>query len=166
MNKKLPEQSYLNSILEYNNGILYWKSARPKINIGDIAGSLNKNGYIKIKIDGKIYQIHRIIWKMLIGNDPENDIDHINHIKTDNRIENLRDTNENNKNQSIRKDNTSGYPNILFRKNNKIKYQVRILNNNKHYTKSFSTIEEAVKHRDEKLIEFGYHKNHNIQTQR
>lgn len=54
-----------------------------------------KNGYIicYIMVDGKDYQIrgHRLAWFLYYGKLPNNQKDHINLNKTDNRISNLRD---------------------------------------------------------------------------
>ena len=64
-----------------------------------------KNGYIRCNLNQKLYQKHRIIALQFIENDdPENklEVDHINHIRSDNRIENLRwvSRSENSKNRS------------------------------------------------------------------
>ena len=53
-------------------------------------GSLDKDGYIILKIKGRQYKAHRIAWSLATKEDPICEIDHINRIKTDNRIENLR----------------------------------------------------------------------------
>ena len=63
------------------------------------------NGYIKVRLNHKTYTKHRIIAFQFIPNDdPDNKrfVDHINHIRTDNRIENLRwvTPSENNRNRS------------------------------------------------------------------
>lgn len=54
-------------------------------------GSKTKRGYFAIKTNGKIFKVHRLIAKAFIPN-PENkpEVDHINRLKTDNRVENLR----------------------------------------------------------------------------
>jgi hypothetical protein len=58
---------------------------------GKIAGSTNNNGYVIVCMDYKMKGAHRIIWEMHNGPIPEGiDIDHINGIRSDNRIENLR----------------------------------------------------------------------------
>lgn len=47
-------------------------------------------GYVRIYVSGKKFLAHRVAWKLATGIDPELDIDHINGIKHDNRLENLR----------------------------------------------------------------------------
>ena len=51
----------------------------------------NSRGYIRVKLNGNYYAHHRLIAQQFIPN-PDNlpEVDHINHIRTDNRIENLR----------------------------------------------------------------------------
>lgn len=165
--KSLPSQDYLNSILEYRNGFLYWKiyRASKKIKPGDKAGCINNKGYYQLSLDNKTYRQHNIIWKMFTGNDPKEQIDHINHDKTDNRIENLREVSneENMKNMSKHKNNTSGYSNIIIRNDNRKKKYVVSIGKNKCYKKSFLTLEEAIQHRDEKYIELNYHPNHGLE---
>lgn len=54
-------------------------------------GSYDKDGYLIIKIKGKQYKAHRVVWFLNKGYFPTKELDHINRIKTDNRIENLRE---------------------------------------------------------------------------
>jgi len=84
-------QVYIKDLFDYINGVLIWKKTRPKVVIGSIAGSAptKHNPYIAIKIDGRLYKAHRLIYLWHHGYLPEY-IDHINGCKTDNRIENLR----------------------------------------------------------------------------
>ncbi len=49
----------------------------------------NNGGYIRIGIGGKLYLVHRLIMIAFVG-DSDQEVDHINRIKTDNRFENLR----------------------------------------------------------------------------
>lgn len=63
--------------------------------------SVNANGYLQITINKKSYKAHRIIYETFCGSIPENYvIDHINTIRNDNRLENLRcvTVEENNRN--------------------------------------------------------------------
>ena len=54
-------------------------------------GSLDKDGYLIIKIKKRQYKAHRLVYAYFNGKFPAHEIDHINRIRTDNRIENLRD---------------------------------------------------------------------------
>lgn len=58
---------------------------------GNKAGHIAGRGYLYIGFNGKVYSAHRLAWLYVYGQIPENDIDHINGEKTDNRINNLRD---------------------------------------------------------------------------
>lgn len=81
-------------LLNYDplTGIFTWKNPRsPRMKPGDVAGSANNLGYILIYIDGLRYRAHRVAWFVSYGHWPENEVDHINGIRSDNRIVNLRD---------------------------------------------------------------------------
>ena len=51
----------------------------------------SRDGYLVISIDGDTWGAHRLAWLYVCGVWQTGDIDHINGIKTDNRIANLRD---------------------------------------------------------------------------
>ncbi len=53
-------------------------------------GSLDKDGYLILKVKSKQYKAHRIAWFLYYGVFPDKEIDHINRNRTDNRIANLR----------------------------------------------------------------------------
>ena len=82
---------------------------------------INSNGYYIVGLwkEGKDYKkrVHRLIAKMFIKNpDDLPQVDHINHNKTDNRIENLRwvSGRDNDRNRSMNKNNTSGHQGVYF----------------------------------------------------
>ncbi|EFC9528522.1 HNH endonuclease [Escherichia coli] len=84
---------------------------------GQIAGSVNKNNYINLGIEKKRYYAHRIIWEMHNGTIPDGyQVDHINGIRSDNRIENLRivKNSENSKNQKRKSTNKSGMTGVSW----------------------------------------------------
>lgn len=60
------------------------------VRAGEAAGSVKSNGYVYLSIAGKQHLAHRLAWFMVNGVWPENDIDHINGDRTDNRFCNLR----------------------------------------------------------------------------
>lgn len=66
-------------------------SLNTKVRVGDVAGGKDVKGYVCIRVAGKTYKAHRLAWLYVYGNMPIGEIDHINGIKDDNRIANLRD---------------------------------------------------------------------------
>jgi len=149
----------LHQVLSYDkkSGLIRYKKRYSRMNAGDIAGSYHSDGYIKICFMGKMYQAHRLAWFMVCGEWPD-EIDHINHIKDDNRWRNLRNVtrSENNRNRSLQSNNTSGHHGITYvEKNNH--WQVYCC---KKYIGSRKTKKEAVKLRKKAEKEHGYHENH------
>lgn len=92
-------------------GNLIWKVTKsPTAPSGSIAGSTNAKGHINLQIDKKMYAAHQIVFMLHHGMIP-NEIDHINGIKADNRIENLRPctSSQNKGNIQLLSSNQSGY---------------------------------------------------------
>lgn len=71
-------------------GELRWAVGNRGRQKGDIAGSIYSNGYRRIYLAGKRCPAHRLAWMLFYGYWPESDIDHINGVRHDNRISNLR----------------------------------------------------------------------------
>lgn len=97
-------------------GIFTWLVNRGKARSGKKAGSLNGRRYLAIRIDGKSYSAHRLAWLAFYGEWPIGEIDHINRIKTDNRIANLRvaSSSQNEWNKNLQKNNKSGYRGVSW----------------------------------------------------
>ena len=125
---KLPSVEVLEMLFECDaeRGALHWK-ARPatKSNsgfngklAGKPAGSPHPDGYRMVKIAGRSYGAHRIVWKLVHGSDPEAELDHVNGDTFDNRIANLRQAThqQNCVNRRKRSDNTSGHKGVHFNK--------------------------------------------------
>lgn len=105
----------INYIFDYepNEGVLIWR-IRPsnRVVVGSIAGWKDTDGYVRVTYRKKRYAAHTLIWMLNHGTTPKGVIDHINGIKTDNRIENLRDVTNAENIQNMRapmKGNKSGY---------------------------------------------------------
>ena len=142
MNKVTQER--LKEIFDYIDGHFVCKIPRSILKIGDVVGTQRKDGYVEICIDKKIYLVHRLVFMFFNGYFPE-EIDHINNIRNDNRIENLREVThtQNQWNHAKRKNNTSGFKGVDFNKqNNKWRAQIR-QNSKKLHLGSFLTPEEA-----------------------
>lgn len=155
LNYNQPEeltQAKLKELFSYNpkTGIFKRKiSVSKNTSIGDIAGSKTKQGYLVIIINYKGYYVQRLAWLYVHGYFPEHRIDHINRIKTDNRLCNLREISHscNLRNSGIRSDNRSGITGISWTKA-QAQWCVRITVNNKAYFLGrFSDYEEAICHR-------------------
>lgn len=151
--KETPEAlARAKQIFEYRDGMLFWKEkVCSKVVIGRRAGCPHPLfKYRDVKIDGTSFKEHRVIWAMLTGAWPKNEIDHINHIKDDNRIENLRDVTPsiNQLTKPMCRNNTSGAKSVRWR-SNRNKWQA-YANTSKGFKSlgHFHTKEEAVAARE------------------
>ncbi len=103
-------QKFLQSYLDYNpsNGYLYKKDTR------EVLGYLHHSNYVYLAIRGVIYSAHSLIWLLLYGYLTENQIDHKNGIRNDNRLINLQEVSRdcNLRNKQIYKNSSSGYRGI------------------------------------------------------
>jgi len=127
-------QKRLKELLHYDpaTGIFTWLVSRTRVRKGDRAGSLQSSGYRCIGIDGKLYQESRIAFLYMEGYFPENDVDHINRKKDDNRWCNLRHVSRrcNMRNTGLQKNNKSGVKGVCWHRN-KGKWAVQIKVNGK-----------------------------------
>ena len=100
-------------------GVFTWKKVRKfahAIKVGEVAGYINEEGYVRIKFNRKSYAAHRVAWFYVYGSLPSDYIDHINGTKHDNRISNLRDITQTDNNRSTTKPrhNKSGYVGVSW----------------------------------------------------
>ena len=126
-------QKRFNEAFEYRDGKLYWKinTNKSKKLIGKEAGCKTTGAYGSVNLDSKAYSIHKVIYCMHKGIMPTI-VDHINLIRDDHRIENLRaaDHHTNNYNKGVQKNNKLGMKNISWNKQNK-KWWVQVIANGK-----------------------------------
>jgi len=121
-------QSELKEFLHYDQdtGIFTWKVSRGKVKVGKIAGFTDSNGYLIIRIKETNYYSHRLVWLLIYGKFPSV-IDHINGIKNDNRLCNLRECTlqQNQWNHKNYSTNTSGIKGVSWNTNSQ-KWKVSI----------------------------------------
>lgn len=143
----LPPAERLNELLSYepDTGLLIRKVRRGSARVGDVVNCVNASGHITLNVDGKPYLAHRIIWKMVTGNDPVDEIDHEDVNGSNNRWANLRESNrpQNMANVPAPCTNTSGTKNVNFHRRHK-KWHAKIRCNNKeNHIGYFDSIEAA-----------------------
>lgn len=150
---------------------LYWKhdvtSGRNGTVIkafkGDEAGSINNRGYWCIKLHGKIYKRSRVIYEMIHGVrlSTKDVIDHIDQDKLNDDPENLRLCTQsvNNKNASMRKDNSSGVTGVSWSaKRNR--WIAQIQHNGKSKLRTFTDFVSACEQRIEWEVSLKFSINH------
>ncbi len=144
---------------EYRCGFLYWKDVSPRHVAGEMVGFVSDNWYMKLSLNGEIHYVHRVIWEMFKGPIPPGGvIDHINHNIWDCRIENLRLTDKSGNAMNLRARSPGLYMGVRKRGKRYVAYI--FANGRQIHLGSFSTLEDAIKARQEAEIKYGYHPNH------
>ena len=108
-------KNYIKNHFVYFNGKLYRNDRR------NSNGSLDKDGYLIIKVKGKQFKAHRIVWLLCKGDFPKLVIDHIDRNRLNNKIENLREVTpkENFQNRTIHPNKDTGVVGIYKDKKTK-----------------------------------------------
>lgn len=142
-------QDYLKEYLNYDpeTGIFKWIKVKFKsqINLGQVAGFITSQGYRIIRMKSRNYLAHRLAWLYMTGEWPENYIDHINHIKDDNRFINLRKaTNQENQfNAKLSIKNKSGYKGVCFHKRHNVFIAQAAYNKKTHFLGYYNSADMA-----------------------
>lgn len=164
MEKKL-SQNELKQLLHYDpeSGIFTWLMSNKKnAYSGKTAGTISISGYLVINIGNVQYFLHRLAILYVHGVGGSDQVDHINHVKTDNRIVNLRQVtrSENQRNLSLSKRNTTGEVGVYLDKK-KLRYYSQIYACGKTiHLGYFSEKADAIKARKEANIKYSFHENH------
>lgn len=81
---------------------------------GEIAGGPQNRGYLRIAVAGERHLAHRLAWLYMTGQWPQENVDHRNGVRTDNRWTNLRAATpkQNQMNRGADSGSASGYKNV------------------------------------------------------
>ena len=114
--KPTPNRDALQELFSYDpkTGVLRWRVDRCGMRACGIAGSLNISGYRHVRIHGVRYLAHRVIWTLCTGEQPPEQIDHLDGNRSNNSWANLRasDHAKNQQNRCISSRNKSGYTGV------------------------------------------------------
>lgn len=121
------EGCFIRDCLQYDavEGVVSWRveigRGKSKRYPGSVAGCVLTDKYLQIKIGGRKYLAHRIAWFLHYGEWPALEVDHINGVRSDNRITNLRQAtrSQNKQNERLRDGNKSGFKGVYFCKTRK-----------------------------------------------
>lgn len=123
---------------------------------------IDANGYLKVRVAGKVFLGHRVAFALHYGRWPEANVDHDDGDPGNNRIENLRDASQsqNMKNRKRPRNNKSGVVGVQWLRRER-KWQARIWADNVELSLGqFSEFEDAVRARKDAEKLHGYHPNH------
>jgi len=157
-------QEELKELLHYNpgTGIFTWLVNRTGgVKAGDVP-CYKSDGYIQISVNNKDYKAHRLAFFYMTGDWPKEQIDHKNHVRDDNRWVNLREAThqENQKNRTISKNNTSGVMGVCWNKKRK-KWESNIwINGKQKHLGRFNDKFEAACSRKSAENKHSFHPNH------
>lgn len=145
------------------------KTTTNRVKAGDEVGSFCKStGYINIKVDNEWYTLHQIAILLATGvYDKTVQVDHVDHDRGNNRLNNLRVVSraENMRNQSLRNTNKTGVTGVSVkytRKGTK-RYTANIMYNYRSiFLGNYDTLEEAADARAEADKRYKFHPNHGL----
>lgn len=174
---QFPPIEYLRKRLRYEpeTGKLFWRVAGREEFVsqrswtvwnkrysGKEVGRVSARGYLVVVLRGKSLASHRVAWAIHTGAWPQNQIDHINGLRTDNRFENMRDVThaENSRNMRMLDRNSSGRVGVFWAAQSK-RWNAQIGHNGRRiHLGSFKEFTDAVAAREAGEVEYGYHPNH------
>ncbi len=158
MNYCIITRETLSMLFDYNpiTGIF------TNISDGKEVSHWKNHGYLHVTICGTNYKLHRLAFVFMNGTMPLTDIDHINHIRDDNRWINLREAcvKENNKNLSMNRNNQSGVNGVSWSEARKRWCVYGSVNNKTVGLGRYKDLDEAIAARRKFDIEHNFHTNH------
>lgn len=131
-------QKQLKEVLDYNpdTGIFIWKvKTSHRIEIGDIAGTRSRRGYLTIGINGKRYLAHRLAFLFMTGYFPKAMVDHRNTNVIDNSWDNIREADraQNNYNSSFKEVGKTGMKGVYLTRHGNFQVKMKIKSEMKYF---------------------------------
>lgn len=157
-----PTAEEVRKMLSYDpkTGILRWKVERYRKHVGDVAGCIytSPRGYRAVNVSVNYYRCaaSRIIWLLVKGVWPTNEIDHIDNDGTNNRWNNLRDVthSQNGKNLKLKKNNKTGVAGVHWSSRRK-RYVAKIWTNGKEtFLGYFDNVKDAKVVREKAVLKY------------
>lgn len=142
-------QEHLKSLLSYekDTGVFTWRVAHHRIRVGMTAGSLSKEGYIRITVARRRFMAHALAWLYMTGEYVVRGIDHRDTVRNNNRWTNLRRAtlSQNSMNVGVRSDNALGIKCVQRKKGKNVRpfYATITFDGRQRQLGYFDTIEEA-----------------------
>ena len=132
--------------LDYDplTGLFVWRVSEGA-KAGRVAGFVTEHGYVRVRLLGRLHMAHRLAWLYTHGEFPADQIDHINRVRDDNRIVNLRNATrkQNNENAGRQANNISGAKGVSWHAG-ACKWVAQITHNNEcKYLGLHDTVAEA-----------------------
>ncbi len=157
-----PSSQDLVKVFSYDpeSGVLSYRNDSLSGLAEDPAGYAHSQGYLTVRVGGVDLLVHRVIWCMQTGSWPDQ-VDHINHDRSDNSWKNLREvgSRENQLNMGKRTNNSTGVQGV--RKLPSGKFHAYIMVHRKQIALgSYDDIEDATAARKEAEVLYGFHANH------
>ena len=153
--KRTPSRERLEELFYYDRhtGNLIRRKSQGNQKAGSIAGLVHTNDYTRVSVDGTHYFAHRLIYKMVMGCEPLNFLDHADGNRQNNRWSNLREATHSQNNRHRKTIGEVPLKGVYYTRG-KFRAQIRI-DGVKTYIGSFDTPEEAHDAYCEKAKELG-----------
>jgi hypothetical protein len=154
--KVLPslEKLHFNLVYDPIEGLLKWRQS------GELFGWFEASGYLIGSFEGREFFAHRLIYKMMTGEEPDV-VDHIDGNVKNNKWLNFRNVSIqiNNRNRRSKKPNPSGHRGISIDPNGK--FRAHICANKKRITLGrFERLTDALSARKKAERKYNFHENH------
>lgn len=126
-------------------GVFEWRKGGRRIRRGGLAGAVTKSGYIRICVDGRLYEAHRLAWLYMTGDWPAQCIDHVDGDRSNNAFKNLRlaEYADNSANMKVNRRSTTGVKGVTYLASSE-RWRARVIRHGQIVLdKLFASLDEA-----------------------